>query len=203
MSISKGSVWGRVGVLPQNARVATSNRHLSELIRAVPLDGTFIVGLAGGDLHRTVGGPSVPGRLHTADAMLLPIDVIEAELDHDTNRRIRFVTHLIAHDRFYRNGVAAMNADFWRRYQLGPRAHPGDGVLDVYQATLEWGDIVRIAPRARTGTHVPHPRLLLQRGATAEVTFARRLRVVADDVYVGRATSITFRVIPDAITIVV
>ncbi len=201
MSIAKGSTWGAPGLLPIGATVVATNRGLSEVVANDPLDGSLIVGLTGGDLFRAVGGASVADRLYTDDAMRLPIDVIEATLDD--KRTIRFVAHLIAHNRMWTYGVAAMNADFWRKFQLGPRSHPGDGVIDVYRAELKLADITRIAPRAKTGTHVPHPRLILQRSPTATIDFSHQLKVVADDIVCGRARHIDFRVIPDAITVVV
>ncbi len=186
---------------PKGAPVASSNIELRRLI----VEGATLVGLAGGDLYRTVGGAGAGNRIGRNDPdnlpMHLPVDLIEVSLDEQ--RTERFVAHLVGHDRWWRTVVAAMNADFWRTYQLGPRAHPGDGVVDVYSASLRPADLVKIAPRARTGTHVPHPSIALQRSNQAELVLARSIRLAADDEPVGRARHLWFQVFPDAITVVV
>jgi hypothetical protein len=201
VSIAKGSNWGMSKIFPADSPIAASNASLRRLV----LDGATTIGLSGGDLFRTVGGATTGDRLRRNDPdnlpAHLPIDLIEVCLD-DT-RTERFVTHLIGHDRLWRNIVAAMNADFWRRYQLGPHAHPGDGVIDVYTARLAPADLLKVAPRAKSGTHVPHPAIALQRAAEMEVILPRAVILQADDEPVGKATRLCFRVLADAITVVV
>ncbi len=201
MTVSKGSQWGAPGLLPTGAPIADSNQALFRLINDVSFEPGLVVGLTGGDVFRAVGGESVPGRLHTDDSYFFPVDVVEVVLDEA--RIVRFAAHLVGHDIAWRRGVTAMNADSWGKYRLGPHAHLGDGVVDVYTYDLAWGDVWRVAPRARLGTHVPHPRIALQRSAEASVLLPRSVVVRADDVTSGRARSLRFTVIPDAITVVV
>jgi hypothetical protein len=201
MSIAKGSSWGVAQEFPAGAPIASSNRELRRLVLA----GETIIGLTGGELFRTVGGPSAPDRIVRNDPdnlpMHLPVDLIEVQLDE--TRSERFVTHLFGHDRLWRTLVAAMNCDFWRRYQLGPRAHPGDGVIDVYSADLSPADLVKVVPRAKTGTHVPHPSISLLRSPAPDLTLTRRIQLEADDAPIGSAQHLQFEVLADAITIVV
>ncbi len=201
MPISKGGTWGEHRPFSTGTPIANSNRALHTLIAA----GHGTVGLLGGDLHRTVGGASAGERILRNDPsnlpVHLPIDLIEVVLDDEPAGV--FAAHLVGHDRFWHHIVAAMNADFWRRYQLGPRAHPNDGVIDVYRAFLRTSDLVKVAPRARTGTHVPHPSIELSRNANVELEFPKPLRFRADDVSVGSGSRIRLTVRPDALTVVV
>ncbi|MGB1824394.1 MAG: hypothetical protein ACPHO9_07420, partial [Ilumatobacteraceae bacterium] len=51
------------------------------------------------------------------------------------------------------------------RYEAAPRAHPGDGLLDV----VEVSDAMPLRQRwmalrrSRTGTHLPHPHISMTR----------------------------------------
>jgi PII-like signaling protein len=188
-------------VFPPGAPTASSNRELRRLVLA----GETTIGLTGGELFRTVGGPGAGDRIRRNDPsnlpMHLPVDVIEVQLDEQ--RTERFVTHLFGHDRLWRTLVAAMNGDFWRQYQLGPRAHPGDGVIDVYSANISSSDLIKVAPRAKTGTHVPHPSIALLRSSQPDLTLTRRIAFRADDEPVGTARHLQFLVHADAVTIVV
>ena len=42
-----------------------------------------------------------------------------------------------------------MNAQWVGGLNLGPRAHPNDGLLDVYDARLGLTDVVKVRARAR------------------------------------------------------
>ncbi len=199
MTIRKGSEWGTPGQLPADAAIAASNGDLHRLVNDTGFQGR-VIGVTGGDLFRSLGGESVANRLHTDEAMAFPVDVVEVVLDGQ--RSVRFVSHLIGHDLSWRVAVAAMNVDLWRQYRLGPHAHPGDGVVDVYSAALAWGDITRVAPRAKNGSHVPHPRIGLKRAEQVSIILPKQLALRADDIRCGRARTLVFTVIPDAITVV-
>ncbi len=201
MPIGKGTSWGELRPFPVGTPVAKSNAELRTLVEA----GNVLIGLQGGDLYRTVGGLSAGDRLLRNDPANLPahlpIDVVDVALD---GKQVgSFVAHLVGHDLFWRHMVAAMNADFWRKFQLGPRAHPNDGVVDVYQAHLRKSDLAKVAPRARTGMHVPHPSIQLSRNADVSLTLPKRLRFKADDASVGWGQHVRLTVRPDAITVVV
>lgn len=202
MTIGKGTTWGTEGALPAGAPTVGSDAELRALVVArldagEPLP---VVGLRGGGLWRTVGGAGAPARLGTSHAMHLPVDVIEVELD---DRRTWFVSTLVAHDVWRRRWVVALNGQFVGTRQLGPRAHPGDGLLDVYQGNLPPGELLEVLRRARNGAHLPHPHITGTRSATAELQLDRPHGVRVDGVASGRASRLALRVLPDALTVVV
>jgi diacylglycerol kinase family enzyme len=201
MSISKGSEWGVNAPFPPNTPIARSNVELRQFV----VEGTHTIGLRGGDLWRTVGGASAGSRLLQNDPDNLPshfpVDLVDVTIDEEKVHR--FVTHLIGYNFTRQNWIAAMNVDFWRSYQLGPHAHPGDGVIDVYTGELQPGELAKVAPRAKTGTHVPHPRIVLARNDQPVVTLKSPLQLRADDERIGKGRRLQFSVVPDAITVIV
>lgn len=203
MTIRKGESWGEPGVLPQGSPVVDSDaalRALVEQARAsdVPLP---VVGLLGGDLCRTVGGPGDRSRL-TDGGVVLPIDVARVEIDGDTHW---FCSHLVARRSWlFGRAVAVMNSQWLGTWDLGPRAHPNDGLLDLTDGTLPIGDRLEARRRAHSGTHVPHPALKVTRRAHHELTFDPPLGVWLDGERVARrARSVVITVEPDATKIVV
>ena len=202
MTIGKGTTWGTAGPLDDGAPVVNSDAAL----RAIAIEHLGaghpppMVGLTGGSLWRTVGGPAVPNRLSTSEAMHLPIDVIEVRIDETLTW---FVSRLIARDRRRHRWLVAMNSQFEGVYQLGPRAHPGDGLVDVFQATLALSELAKVAKRARHGAHLPHPDVTERRAAHHLITLDRALPVWLDGERVARGTTVELTVLADAMIVVV
>lgn len=98
--------------------------------------------------------------------------------------------------------LIVMNTPLASGLRLGPRAHPNDGRLDVTVGSLPWRQGREAYRRAGTGTHLPHPRLDVTRGADAEFSPGRRLRVVVDGVDRGRWSRLSVFVVPDAFVLV-
>jgi diacylglycerol kinase family enzyme len=96
-----------------------------------------------------------------------------------------------------------MNAQWYGPYDLGPRSHPDDGLLDTYDARLPLSDLPKVASRARHGAHLPHPGIGERRTRATEVSFDRPLSLELDGVMVGRFRNLAVRVEPDAIRVVV
>jgi hypothetical protein len=158
------------------------------------------VGLAGGDLFRTVGGRS-DGHAPGGGGLRLEVDVVRATLDGTEHR---FVAHLVARRRWWRGTVVvAMNAQWLGPWRAGPRAHPGDGLVDITHGALPWRQRLAARRRATTGDHLPHPALRTARVATWSTTFDRPVAVWLDGVRVARARTIELVVEPDALVIVV
>jgi hypothetical protein len=158
------------------------------------------VGLLGGDLCRTLGGRGEAARLRSTDAMTFPVDLGEVLLDG----RLRFfVAHLVARDRLWRRLFLAMNAQWLGRWNAGPRAHPNDGLLDVYEARLRPGQLLAVDARARRGAHLPHPAITERRVPAAQARFERPRAIYLDGVRVGTARDLSVRVQPDALRVVV
>ena len=104
---------------------------------------------------------------------------------------------------FWRRCFVAMNAQWLGGWNLGPRAHPNDGLLDTYEATLTLADLPKVRSRLPLGAHLPHPRIRERRVAALQVEFASPRRVWLDGERVARVRSLSVRVDPDAIMVVV
>jgi hypothetical protein len=152
------------------------------------------IGLLGGDLCRTLGGRGDEAHLRGPDSIELPIDVGAVLVD---GRLHRFVAHLVARRRLWSGEVVvAMNAEWCGSLCLGPRAHPGDGLLDVTRGTLSPADRLKARRRARSGSHLPHPNLRVERVSALQASFERPVDVWLDGVRVGTARSLSVRVEP-------
>jgi hypothetical protein len=204
MTIKPGSEWGHRGTLPVDSPVVTSDAEAAVLVAewaaAGRQPGGVTVGLAGGDLHRTIGAPPLE-RMTTSDAMVLPCDVGLATIEGAEHW---FVAHLVAGDGPWFKGPTSMvmNAAFIGTADLGPRAHPGDGLLDVTSGRLSWRDRRAARSRYGAGTHVPHPGLSTSRVSTVELRFDRPVDVRLDGVWVGRSSRIDVVVVPDVLTVI-
>ena len=196
MTIERGRAWGRVAPLPDDGIVVGTDRDAA---RAVATAHT--IGLLGGDLCRTVGGTGDERRLHGPDAITLPIDVCEVELD---GRTFAFLAHVVARRSWWTGRVwAAMNAEWLGRWDVAPRAHPGDGLLDTLDVTMSFRDRLKARRRLSTGTHVPHPGIAQQRVPRADVAFSSPLGIWVDGVRVGVARTLSVRVTGQVVDVVV
>src|SRR5436305_6230854 len=140
MTIEKGKAWGTPGALAVDGVVVRTDaeaRHVVERARRAGEDVPPI-GLLGGDLCRTVGGTGDEARLRSDDAVQLPVDVGAVLID---GRLHWFVAHLVARKRWWRGRVyAAMNAEFLGHWDVAPRRHPNDGVIDTFDVSMSVGD---------------------------------------------------------------
>ena len=203
MTIGPGTPWSAPGLLPENAPVFDGDQALSTALAAARAAEATppVIGLTGGTLWTTLGGLSVPGRLHTAEARRYPVDLGVVVADGVTHL---FVGSVVARQRCWRDAVAVMNTPFLGRLRMAPRAHPGDALLDIIEAqSLSLDDIRRIVPRLRHGTHLPHPKLRERRMASASWTFDRPRALLVDGRRMGRVTEMSVRLEPDAVTVVV
>ncbi len=203
MTVERGHAWGAPGALPADGVVVRSDAEARQVIeqarrREQPVP---VIGLLGGDLCRTLGGQGDERRLRSSDAMTFPVDIGAVLVD---GRLHWFVAHLVARRSWWRGRIiAAMNAQWLGRWDLGPRAHPGDGLLDISDADLSVSDRVKARRRLPTGTHLPHPDIDVRRVAAWQTDLAPALDVWLDGVSLGKATKLSIRVEPDAISVVV
>jgi hypothetical protein len=202
VTIEKGQPWGMPGPLPSDGVVVTSDagarRVLEEARRAHRPFPTL--GLLGGDLCRTLAGPGDRARLASPEAMTFRVDLGEVLLD---GRLYLFVAHLVARRAMWRECFVAMNAQWLGTWNLGPRAHPNDGLLDTYEGSLTFADLPKVRGRLPMGAHLPHPRIRERRAAAVQVEFASPRRVWLDGERVARVRTLSVRADPDAITVVV
>ena len=202
MTIRKGEAWGRPGALAEDGVVVARDHDAADVIGRARREGRPFpaLGLVGGDLYRTLGGSGGAGRLRTHEAMTFPVDLGEVLVD---GRLHFFVAHLVARNRLWTRAFVVMNAQWLGGLNLGPRAHPNDGLLDVYDARLGLADVLKVRARARAGAHLPHPGIKERRVPAAQVGFDRPLTVWLDGMRVGPARGLSVRVDPDALTVVV
>ena len=202
MTIEKGEPWGTPGTLPADGLVVHSDAEARAIVEKARRAGEPLptLGLLGGDLCRTVGGVGDESRLRSDEAVQLPVDVGAVLID---GRLHWFVAHLVARKRWWRGRIyVAMNAEFIGRWDVAPRGHPNDGRLDTFQVTMSTGDRLKARVRLSTGTHLPHPDIKERRVSAAQVD-VDGLDVWLDGANVGPAKSLSIRIEPDALTVVV
>ena len=202
MTIEKGKEWGRPGSLPVDGVTVHSDAEARAIVERARRAGDPVpaLGLLGGDLCRTLGGAGDEARLRSDEAVQLPVDLGAVLID---GRLHWFVAHLVARKRWWRGRIyAAMNAEFLGQWDVAPRSHPNDGLLDTFDVTMSIDDRLKARSRLATGTHVPHPGIKQRRVAAVQIDVAG-LDVWLDGELVGQADSLSIRVEPDAITCVV
>ncbi|MEY2403597.1 MAG: hypothetical protein QOD38_1148 [Acidimicrobiaceae bacterium] len=202
MTIEKGQAWGQPGALPPDAVIARTDAEARAVVERARRSGEPVppLGLLGGDLCRTVGGAGDEARLRSGEAMHLPVDLGAVLID---GRLHWFVAHLVARKRWWRGRVyVAMNAEFLGRWDVAPRSHPNDGLLDTFEVTMSPGERFKARSRLATGTHVPHQGIKQRRVSAVQVD-AAGLDVWLDGELVGPAQSLSIRIEPDALTCVV
>lgn len=208
MPIEKGRPWGAPGPFPSDGVVVESDAQARAVIEKARAERRPVppLGLLGGDLCRTLGGGDAggdrggEGRLRSVGGVCFSIDLGEAILD---GRIHFFVAHLVARSRLWTRAFVAMNAQWVGNLNLGPRAHPGDGLLDTYDAHLSPAQVLAVRSRAHHGSHLPHPGIRERRVPALQSDFENPLSVYLDDELAGSVRRLSLRVEPDALQVVV
>lgn len=201
MPIAKGQPWGAPGPLPDDAVLVRSDAEARRVVEGARRDRRAFppLGLLGGDLCRTLGGGAGgEARLRSGQGVRFPVDLGEVLLD---GRIHLFVAHLVARSRLWRRAFVAMNAQWLGDWNLGPRAHPNDGLLDTYDARLPLGQLLPVRARLHHGVHLPHPGIRERRAAALQIELDRPLPVRLDGTLVGPARTLAVRVQPDALVV--
>lgn len=173
MTVERGVDWGSSGEAPEDLVVVRTDAEARAAIAAAP----------GGE--RAV--LAEPLRIATLDGV--------AHV---------FVAHLVARRSWWRGRVVAvMNAQFLGPWDIAPRAHPGDGRLDVLDADLTLGDRWKARSRLPAGTHVPHPAIQQTRTSAWMASFAQPTPIRLDGELVGGCRELTVTVEPDSLDVVV
>lgn len=205
MTIRKGEAWGEAGGLPSDGVVVRSDAEARAVVTAARREGEPLppLGLLGGDLCRTLGGRGDVARLRSEGAVRVPVDLGSVLVDGVQHW---FVAHLVARRSWWRGRiVAAMNAEFVGTWDVAPRAHPNDGVLDVLDVSPSFPLLDRLRARGRlpTGAHLPHPAVSVSRRPAVQIDLDRPTPVRLDGEVVGEARRLSVRLEPDALICVV
>ncbi len=193
MTIKKGEPWGEPATPPPDAISTSTDRDISRALEQARRDDvafpSFVI--TGGDLGRTLAASGNPARAY-------PLDLGEVLVD---GRHHYFVAHIVARTRNWRSFAVAMNAQWVGEWNLGPKAHPNDGILDGYEATLGYFDWRKVRDRLPTGSHLPHPRIDVTRRRAISFEFAKARPVFVDGEHVADAKHVAARLTPDALTV--
>ena len=200
MPIAKGSEYGATGPVPDGVVVVRSDAEARAALEQARRERRPYppLGLLGGDLCRTLGGGASRGGELVGVRFPVDLGVVLAD-----GRIHLFVASLVARTRLWTRAFVALNAQWLGPWNLGPRAHPGDGLLDTYDARLAPRQVVAVAARARQGAHLPHPGIRERRTSAMQVDLERALPLRLDGVVVGEARTLAIRVEPDALLVVV
>lgn len=202
MTIRKGEDWGHQAPLPADGVVVRSDAEARVVLEEYRHAGEAFpsLGLLGGDLCRTLGGTGDEDRLRSDAAMTFPIDLGQALVD---GRLHLFIAHAVVRNGLWRRSVVAMNAQWIGGWNVGHRAHPNDGFLDVYESDLRMNELLKVRRRLPSGTHLPHPRIDHRRTAAAQFSFTRSQAVRLDGIIVAAGRDLSIRLQPDALRVVV
>ena len=203
MTIRKGRLWGEPGALAPSGVVVATDAEATRVVTAARTrrEPPPMLGLIGGDLAATLGATGSQHRLTTSDARQYPVDLGVALVDGV--ERV-FVAHVLVRRPLWRGRiVAVMNAQWLGEWDLGPKSHPNDGLVDITDASLPLTDKLRARKRARTGTHIPHPKISTRRVKAISFDFDPPGTCFIDGIKLGRVRHLEVTVEPDAFTVVV
>jgi hypothetical protein len=203
MSVEKGRDWGSVGPLPDDGVVVRTDAEARAVVTAARRAGDDVppLGLLAGDLCRTVGGRGDEARLRSAAATRLTVDLGSVLVD---GRLHWFVAHLVVRRGWLRGPLfGAFNAQWLGPWDVAPRAHPGDGQLELVEVTMSATDRLKARRRLPLGTHVPHPGIRIARADAVQHDVPKGHGVWLDGERLGPAKALSIRLEPDALRIVV
>jgi hypothetical protein len=196
VTVEKGRDWGSVGGLPDDGVVVGSDAEARHVVTEARRANEPIppLGLVGGDLCRTLGGR---GALTTRATVDLGSVLVDGRLQF-------FVAHLVVRRGWLRGPLfGAFNAEWLGNWDVAPRAHPGDGLLELVEVTMSPGDRWKARRRLPTGTHLPHPGIRITRDDAVQRDVPKGHSVWLDGERLGPAKTVSVRLEPDAVRVVV
>lgn len=161
--ISRGDDWGVRAPVPVDAVVCGTDRAASDVIATARRVNHPVppVLLTGGSLFRTLGGRKGRRAQPGTEVTFVECNVGEALLDG----KLRwFVAHAVLGGGWMSGRLTVVaNAAHLGRWNIAPRAHPGDDLLDVVEPRLTFQQRVLALRRLPSGTHLPHPDIRVSR----------------------------------------
>lgn len=201
MPIRKGESWGEPGSLAEGAPILNDNGSLRSFVTAAMAAGQteIEVGLRGGDLGRTVGATA--GSPRPGESQRLPCDLMRIRT---ASGDYHACAHVVARRSWWRGRIiAVMNAAWIGEWNVGPRAHPGDSLLDSFDANPTFQDRVRARQRLPVGDHVPHPNIATRRARALTFELERELDLYLDGERIERVKRFDIEVVPALLVAVV
>lgn len=160
MTIEKGGSWGRVAPTPADLLVADDEHSAARAVAG----GAKYLALRSGDLLRAIGiAEGTPAPRVGEPSLQLPCDVLEVTCDHE--RTVALSSVVIGTTARPRVWVSL--GGFLGTFNVSPRAHPNDGLLDAlrFDGPVPIRQLLAIRRRMRLGAHLPHPSLSIERTA--------------------------------------
>lgn len=203
MTIAKGLPWGAIDSAPREMRVASSEREAAELVRG----GARFIALTSGDLLRATGAlPNTRRRIVAPEpgrpCLQLPCDLLELAIDRDP--LVRHVVSSVRVGWYWKPRFWVTAGGFLGSFNVAPRAHPNDGLVDAlrFQGKVSLRTNLAIRRRARLGDHLPHPNLAIERAKQVQwIDESHTEPLWLDGVRVGDASFVRVTVIPNAWTL--
>jgi len=230
VSIAAHVDWGEPARLPSDLRWFAHDAAAAAYLAALRRSGELLppIGLSGGDLFRTIGGragspcpfsarkgsasspqstaadstaadSTAASHQHRLAGVRFSVDLGAVLLD---GRLHWFLAHCVSRGSWLRGRVVvAANAAFIGDWNVAPRAHPGDGRLDLLDADLSLGERLRARRRLPAGTHVPHPDIAVRRVRAAQLELGSATPVFLDGVRVARCSRLSLRTEHEAVEV--
>lgn len=183
MTIKKGEEWGERISVPHDFHIAEDDADLASY------EPNEIIALRRGDMHRALGQPTIPGS--TPECTSVHVDALLCRITmRDGSISERYAASSVSFGTWWSGEyVIVSNSGFFQGLNIAPRSHPNDGIVELFTISIamSWRQRFLARRRARTGTHIPHPNLSIQRvqhHSTARTDRRQRLsldgRAVAD-----------------------
>lgn len=199
MTIRRRESWGTTGDVPHDVVWCDIDHDVSTAVVA----GARPVGVAGGDLARTLGAIGRGERGVEVGLDLIEVEYVRAGRSHTTWA----VAHCVARSPYWRGGwwrgpiVAVMNAQFVKEFDVAPKGHPNDGRMESISVAAAMTMRQRWSARRRLprGEHVPHP--AIRSTSVTEIAESSSSVLVVDGRRVGLVDSWRARLHPDRATV--
>lgn len=200
MTIRRGGEWGSVAPVPGGIVLCRGNLDLNDALNS-PNPPTTI-GVLSGDLQRTVSSSPDPSHYTVGTQVVtVTIDLIALRSQCGSPRA---ASHVVARRSWWSGEILVVsNAQFLGSWDVAPRSHPNDGLLDIshVRAGMPLRQRIAARPRLRTASHLPHPDIEIQRVRAARWEFRRPLDIYVDGKAIGRSAWLEVECLADALTV--
>ena len=201
MTIKKNTEWGQeIAQCPPYQCVRSDHEMSTHLNNHTA--NVFV--LTGGSLFETLGRPTTPvvGGL----AHCLPCDAVSVSIvARGTQIELTAVNDVVIRNSWLHGGwlrgpvLVVTNTGMRRGRQIASRAHPNDGHLDVVSvASMNMRQRVIGWSKAKLGSHVPHPKIVISRTTHVDLTVSPKQLLVIDGRRHNHVSRVTLTIAPDA-----